>query len=1833
MEIFIQMKPRLHTKNDTDKLCLITAMCLLLLMVITALPAKVSSSGTAFSIVEKSTQHMDIKFELPEFEIKQAEHRGTGYQRFVLQETGYLTEEGMPELPTLSTMIAIPAQGSAHVELIGSRTKLLSNIRPYPVQNEKSGPGEFSINTDYYNGIRNLNTAVLQFSEPQIMRDLRVINITIEPFVWDAVTGDMEVHEEVSIRLHFSDEPGLNELTAEPQISAEFDRIYNSEILNYSDYRSAYIANTPPRIVMLHGASTDPVFTSVVNEFAFWKKQKGADVTLLSTAETGTSNTAIKTYLQGLYDDPLTRFDYLVIIGDVTGSFAVPGWYTSDGFGDYPYQMLAGNDQLGDVFIGRISAENTMQLIVILSKIYAYEKDIDENNAQHLNRMLLTADTAISGASIRNLSYYIKEISEIENPDYTYTILAQFHPNPPDMNNALNEGVGFFNFRGIGGMSGWSPTESSLLNVNKLFHSIIITCNTGDYDMTSTTEQLIRIGTAASPKGAVTSIGMWGNETATMPNNALCGGIYSGIFLNDMRTMGEAFLYTKLHFSTLYGISNPALYSAFTQWCNLMGDPTMEIYITIPQTFSSDAPASVPAGVNSLDFSVVDQDGFPVENASVTVTHEQVTGKTIVGRGYTDENGAVYIQFNDEIDSAELILTISKHDFKPLQETILVEDGSLLASLPMIDDDLQGYSDGNGNGSANSGESLEVVFGLRNTADYAIDDITGYISCNSPYVTVVDSLLDFGNILPGTNGSSAEPVVIQISPETPNDTLIRFYMHLSDGDNNQYTIVDYISVTDAELRFAAYDVVDEENSVLDPGETAFLNLTIQNVGSLPIENLTGELFTDNDMVAVIDSLGSFANIEVNATAGTTTDNFSLQARNSLLPGMIIPLRLKLSNSSGFRQWLHFSLTIGTVTVNDPLGPDRHGYVIYDDGDTAYDECPVYEWIGIAPAEGGNGTVQYISDPQISTEGDDVDSVSLAWVDLPFSFRFYGEDFQDITISSNGVITFGHTDNPEFRNYRIPGPMGPSPMIAAFWDDLATGPNSQICTWFDEENHIFIVEWYQMLNGYDNSYSETFQVILYDPAFYPTTFGDGPIKIQYHTFNNVNSGASYQNHGNFCTIGIESADQHDGLEYTFMNTYPEAASPLGNGRAIYITKRPEFYEYPWLIISDLVINDSNNVAEPGETVELGIHLQNLGTLPADEINTSISIRDPYVTLINSESAYHPINGESKGVNLEPFIFNVSPACPVGHTINISMEVSESNRSWTHDFSIRIKQSGVEYDSFYLNDSDGNNNGVADPGESINLIVNISNRSDVAAQNLVGELTSSNNHITIASPTISQSTLEAGELAQFTYQVSLSADAPINQSIPINFSLSTVNAPTISSNISLGCGEMGYNSNFENGSGSLESQSGWEWGTSQQVSAHSGTKLWATGLNEDYGNGANYMLISEPIFIGADASLSFWHQLFCQENFDGGNVSISINDGASWNLIYPSSGGAYTGTVYSMNEPGYTADIVSWTKASFNLSAFANNQIRIRWHFTSDASVTGYGWFIDDVTVTGFATKAGSISGSVTLSDNGDPRMVKISIPRISDTVVVNPDSTGVYAAYLPEGTYTITASKPYHVSQSSPEFVLDAQTPDYSYDFELTSLPAVADFSLDYEEYETTATLFWSAPLEPDYPVMAYKLYRKTGPGLLEEIAELTDTAYTEASLLTGTYYYHVRPVYSVGEGAPSDTLELQILPPPTTEEDLVSTVVNTLYPNSPNPFNPSTTIAFDLAQAAHAQLKIYNLKGQLITRLLKADLAAGRHRLIWDGRDANNRPVASGVYLYRLEAEGYVETRKMLLMK
>lgn len=88
-----------------------------------------------------------------------------------------------------------------------------------------------------------------------------------------------------------------------------------------------------------------------------------------------------------------------------------------------------------------------------------------------------------------------------------------------------------------------------------------------------------------------------------------------------------------------------------------------------------------------------------------------------------------------------------------------------------------------------------------------------------------------------------------------------------------------------------------------------------------------------------------------------------------------------------------------------------------------------------------------------------------------------------------------------------------------------------------------------------------------------------------------------------------------------------------------------------------------------------------------------------------------------------------------------------------------------------------------------------------------------------------------------------------------------------------------------------------------------------------------------------------------------------------------------------------------------------------------------------------------------------------------------------------------------------------------------------------------------------------------------------------------------------------------------------------LNQNFPNPFNPSTTIAYGLPERSRTRLVVYNVLGQRVATLVDREQPAGRYKIVWDGRDAAGRPVASGVYIYRLQAGDFVATKKLVLVK
>lgn len=120
--------------------------------------------------------------------------------------------------------------------------------------------------------------------------------------------------------------------------------------------------------------------------------------------------------------------------------------------------------------------------------------------------------------------------------------------------------------------------------------------------------------------------------------------------------------------------------------------------------------------------------------------------------------------------------------------------------------------------------------------------------------------------------------------------------------------------------------------------------------------------------------------------------------------------------------------------------------------------------------------------------------------------------------------------------------------------------------------------------------------------------------------------------------------------------------------------------------------------------------------------------------------------------------------------------------------------------------------------------------------------------------------------------------------------------------------------------------------------------------------------------------------------------------------------------------------------------------------------------------------------------------------------------------------------------------------------------------------------------------------------------------------------------YVTGEGWYID--DVRIESDPVSNDDQVSGIQDyQLLGNYPNPFNPSTSISFNLPQKSAVSLNIYNLKGQKVKSLVHAELPSGRHDIVWNGRDDNNRSVSSGIYMYRIQAGSWQDSRKMMLMK
>jgi hypothetical protein len=142
------------------------------------------------------------------------------------------------------------------------------------------------------------------------------------------------------------------------------------------------------------------------------------------------------------------------------------------------------------------------------------------------------------------------------------------------------------------------------------------------------------------------------------------------------------------------------------------------------------------------------------------------------------------------------------------------------------------------------------------------------------------------------------------------------------------------------------------------------------------------------------------------------------------------------------------------------------------------------------------------------------------------------------------------------------------------------------------------------------------------------------------------------------------------------------------------------------------------------------------------------------------------------------------------------------------------------------------------------------------------------------------------------------------------------------------------------------------------------------------------------------------------------------------------------------------------------------------------------------------------------------------------------------------------------------------------------------------------------------------------------VEEISLSAWADSIAQPWEQHYKITTVDQVGnESAPTVPSGISGRPLPDLPTGFQ------LHEAVPNPFNPSTTLNFEIPKAGLVRLRVYDPAGRLVATLVDRNLSAGPHQAIWTGRDSRGRAASAGVYLYRLEAAGFATTRRMTLIK
>ncbi|HPT72748.1 MAG TPA: C25 family cysteine peptidase, partial [Candidatus Cloacimonadota bacterium] len=869
-------------------------------------------------LVTSSTTGLTLHYDVDKIESYDVMTKGGTFSSLAIPGYTSTTEVGNPALPLCRKLIQVPLNATVDAQVISSTSHEYSLLTAgvthqiMPAQESVSKSADpsklpFIFNSAAYMRNEYTNSPLVHVEEIGIMRGVRVFAVDYVPVQYDPSSKMIKVWNNVDVKVTFHG----GDLYATEQMrmktySPAFESVYQKSLMNFPEFAEMNDRATNLRYPLGYLIITDPAFSTTMASFVTWKKQQGYNVTMVTTATTGTTTSSIKAYIQSIWDNATALNpapSFLLLVGDTPQIPAYTGQSSSGHVTDLDYVKLNGTDYVPEMYYGRFSVTTAAECQNIIDKTLMFEKTTMPSTAYLGNVDMIAGQDPTYGPTHGDgqINYgttnYFNATHGITSSTYLYAVSGSASAQ---IIADCSAGRGYMNYTAHGSETGWySPAFSNsdvdnLTNANKYPVMVGNCCLTNHFDTALCFgEKLIR----AANKGAVAYIGgtnstywdedYWWGVGAKLTSSGISSaggtapawvankiGAYDAVFHQHSEATADWATSTgaMIYMGNL-AVTQAASSRIFYYWeiYSVMGDPSLSPYMGVPATNSVTAASTITLGATTYSVTAA-----PYSLVCLSM------GGTIYGVGTTDASGALTMTITpfSTPGSADLVVTCQNKVSYIGTVTVIAASG------PYMTVDSNTYSDSNNN-TPEYNETGRFTPTFKNVGTTTATNTVATLSTSASGITITDNTETIASLAAGASSTITNAYTFTTANNMVDQTVVPF--HIAMVGSSTWTYDFNKTINAPALAFGSYTITDtggNGNGQLDPGETVTITVPVNNAGHAASLAGSATLTSPTTGITVTGGTSSFSAI---SASGSATATFTLTVGSSVAVGTVVTL--------------------------------------------------------------------------------------------------------------------------------------------------------------------------------------------------------------------------------------------------------------------------------------------------------------------------------------------------------------------------------------------------------------------------------------------------------------------------------------------------------------------------------------------------------------------------------------------------------------------------------------------------------------------------------------------------------------------------------------------------------------------------------------------------------------------------------------------------------------------------------------------------------------------------------------------------------------------------------